>query len=234
MGVVRETGNSDIADMIVIAFFFLLRPDECTGMYSDDAAFKIQDVSLYIQERCLDILSATDRELEVATSTSYVFTRQKNGHRNEKVVHRSSGDPLCCPVKATVPRMQHHWSNGAKPTAPIDAHCRGHRRTAIAVKDVMDVIRHVMKINYSKTGIHALEISARSLRADGSMAMLCGRIDIDIIRIMVCWHSDTMIRYLHIQAPPIINNYSASIFNHGTYAFLPDETVPIIDVNGDN
>jgi hypothetical protein len=39
-----------------------------------------------------------------------------------------------------------------------------------------------------------------------------------------------MMRYLHIQAHPIIGNYAAGMFNDSTYSFQPDETVPIIDV----
>jgi hypothetical protein len=38
-----------------------------------------------------------------------------------------------------------------------------------------------------------------------------------------------MMRYLHVQAQPIIECYAAKMFNNGTYTFQPDETVPIID-----
>jgi hypothetical protein len=46
------------------------------------------------------------------------------------------------------------------------------------------------------------------------------------------WHSDAMMRYLYIQAVPIINNYAIKMFNEGTYTFQPDETVHIIKVYG--
>jgi hypothetical protein len=49
-----------IEAMIKIAFFFFLRPREYTGTVSDDAAFKIQDVGLYIQGRRLDLFAAPD------------------------------------------------------------------------------------------------------------------------------------------------------------------------------
>jgi hypothetical protein len=49
----------------------------------------------------------------------------------------------------------------------------GNRRKAIKAKYVTDMIRHAMTMNYSKTGTHALEISACSLRAGGAMAILC-------------------------------------------------------------
>jgi hypothetical protein len=78
--------------------------------------------------------------------------------------------------------------------------------------------------------VHASEISVRSLRAGGAMAMLFGKININSIPMMGQWHNDTMVRYLHVQAQPIIGNYVANMFNEGTYTFQPDETFPIIDV----
>jgi hypothetical protein len=50
-GDTRSEEEMAIADMIAIVFFFLLRPGEYTGTVSDDAASKLQDVSLCIQGR---------------------------------------------------------------------------------------------------------------------------------------------------------------------------------------
>jgi hypothetical protein len=86
-----------------------------------------------------------------------------------------------------------------------------------------------MKINFHRTGIPTSDISARSLRAEGAMAMLVRSIDLNNIRMLGRWHSDAMMRYLHIQAQPIIGNYSSLMFNNGAYTFQPDKTVPIID-----
>jgi hypothetical protein len=76
-GATRSDEEMAIADMIVIAFFFLLQPGEYTGTISDDAAFRLQDVGLYIQGRKLDLLAASDAELKISTSASYTFTTQK-------------------------------------------------------------------------------------------------------------------------------------------------------------
>ena len=61
------------------------------------------------------------------------------------------------------------------------------------------------------------------------MALLCGDIDFDIIKMLGRWHSDSMIRYLHVQAQPIVQRLAAKMFNNGEYSFLPDAAVPIID-----
>jgi hypothetical protein len=86
-GQVRDEGSITIADMITIAFFYLLRPGEYTGTTSDDAAFRVEDIALYIQDRRLDSMTATPAEMSAADSVAYTFTTQKNGRRGEKLVH---------------------------------------------------------------------------------------------------------------------------------------------------
>jgi hypothetical protein len=72
---VYRTGGTnderDFADMIVIAFFLLLRPGGYAGTASDDMSFQLQDVNLYVQGRRLGALTASDADLEAATSTLY-------------------------------------------------------------------------------------------------------------------------------------------------------------------
>jgi hypothetical protein len=142
LGSTRSDEEMAIVDMIVIAFFFLLRPGEYTGTISDDTAFKQQDVGLYVQGRKLDLLAAPEAELRMATSASYTFTTQKNGNRNEKVVQGLSGDPWCCPAKATVRRVLLHRRQKATSVTPLAAFYRGNRRTLIKAKDVTKVLRN--------------------------------------------------------------------------------------------
>jgi hypothetical protein len=117
-----------IADIITIAFFFLLRPGEYTGTLSDDAAFKMQDFGLYIQGCKLDLFAASTAEVKSATSASYTFTTHKNGNQNEKLVQGLSGDPWCCPVKATVRCVLLHQRHKASLAIPVASFYRGNRR----------------------------------------------------------------------------------------------------------
>jgi hypothetical protein len=107
------------------------------------------------------------------------------------------------------------------------------RRTAIKPKDVMETLRHAMRLNFHRTSIKAADISAHSLRAGGTMAMFFGKIDINNIHFMGRWRSDAMMRYLHVQAHPIMGRFAEVMYNNGAYTFQPDETVLIID-NYDN
>jgi hypothetical protein len=67
-GNTRDVGEMAIADMIIIAFFFLLRPG--AGTLPDDAAFKIEDVSLYAQGRKLDFALASNAEIKASNYAS--------------------------------------------------------------------------------------------------------------------------------------------------------------------
>jgi hypothetical protein len=43
-----------------------------------------------------------------------------------------------------------------------------------------------------------------------------------------------MIRYLHMQAQSIVQHFAVKMYNTGTYSFLPDKTVPLLDDDPDN
>ena len=58
------------------------------------------------------------------------------------------------------------------------------------------------------------------------MALLCSGINTDIIRLIVRWRSDKMLRYLHLQAEPLIPGFSKRMVTHGNYIMLPGQRVP--------
>ena len=89
-----------IADMVTIAFFFLLRPGEYTASPSDTTPFRLQDVQLFIGDRRLNPVTCTEAEAHASTFATLTFTDQKNGVRGEVIGLRHSGDPSLCPVRA--------------------------------------------------------------------------------------------------------------------------------------
>ncbi|EJK56394.1 hypothetical protein THAOC_23722 [Thalassiosira oceanica] len=54
-----------------------------------------------------------------------------------------------------------------------------------------------------KVHLTPADVSARSLRASGAMAMLCDGLDTDHIKLFGRWRSDELLTYLHVQAEPI-------------------------------
>ena len=71
------------------------------------------------------------------------------------------------------------------------------------------------------------DVSAPSLWVEGTMALLCSGVDNDIISRIGRWRSDKMLRYLHVQAEPIVRNLSKLMIIHGNYNLLPHNEVPI-------
>ena len=60
------------------------------------------------------------------------------------------------------------------------------------------------------------DVSTRSLRAAGAMALLYSGVDNDIISLIGRWRSDNMLRYLHVQSEPIMRKYSKLMISHGS------------------
>jgi hypothetical protein len=73
----------------------------------------------------------------------------------------------------------------SKPNASIASFYLTDKQTAIKAKDITDVLRYTMTINFHCTDIPASETSARFLR---------GNLDVNNIRMTGHWYSYTMMR----------------------------------------
>ena len=65
------------------------------------------------------------------------------------------------------------------------------------------------------------DVSVRSTRAGGAMALLCAGVDSDRLRMIGRWRSDEMFRYLHVQAHPVMNGLSAAMLCGGDFRLIP-------------
>ena len=59
------------------------------------------------------------------------------------------------------------------------------------------------------------------------MALLYSGVDHDIISLIGRWRSEKMMRYLHVQAEPIMRNFSKLMISHCNYNLLPHTDVPL-------
>ena len=73
-----------VIDMIIIAFYFLLRPGEYTGTKYDSSPFCLSYVTFIFGRTVFDTATATDNELAAAVFVILVFATQKNGVQGEK------------------------------------------------------------------------------------------------------------------------------------------------------
>ena len=63
----------------MLALFFLLQPNKYVDTNSKTTSFSLQEVHLNIGDVYVDLPTAIDQQLLVATRITLMFTTQKNG-----------------------------------------------------------------------------------------------------------------------------------------------------------
>eukprot|EP00536_Pseudo-nitzschia_multiseries_P004062 jgi/Psemu1/9155/gm1.9155_g len=118
------------------------------------------------------------------------------------VVHAHSGDTLCCPVATRA--------------------CQVFRLRSCC-HSISPFIPLLCLASYINNGVLTPAGGAR-------MALLQGKCDSNVIKFLDRWHSDCVMRYLHHQSLPIFKNLASLMFNNGTYSFLLDEWLSLINL----
>jgi hypothetical protein len=72
------------------------------------------------------------------------------------------------------------------------------------------------------------DVSARYLHAAGATALFCcANVDSCHIPLLGRWHSaDEMLRYLHLQAQPLMKDFSRKMLLGGAFTLIPNQLVP--------
>ncbi len=208
--------------MIIIAFFFLLRPGEYTD--NDGNPFHFEDAQLFIGDTRLPLMTAPESELRHARFALLTFTTQKNGVRGEVIGLACLGDPYLCRVQAIIRRVLYLRAHSAPPTTPLARiYNTPDKVTALYLTAR---IREAVTVHGPDLGFLPADVLARCLRAAGATALLLARVDPDVIRLIGRWRLDEMLWYLHVQAYPLMRDYSQRMLSTGTYALIPNHIVP--------
>jgi hypothetical protein len=170
----------------------------------------------------LNIYLDTPNTLQTVTHVALELDKQKNGVRGELVGLGRSGHPLWCPVATMIRRILYLRSHHAPPDMPLHQYYDHNHWHPITTTMLTKTLRRSAITLRAASGITAHDISIRSLRASGAMALLCAAVDPDIIRLLGRWRSDEMLRYLHVQALPIVTPLATQMVQCGDYAFLPN------------
>jgi hypothetical protein len=104
---------------------------------------------------------------------------------------------------------------------PIDIAFANQKLNPVKPTDISATLWLAVGILGPGFGISPNEISARSLRASGVMALLCAHVDTNIIKLLGRWRFDKMLHYLHFQAEPIMCNFASKMLNHGSFVLTP-------------
>jgi hypothetical protein len=125
-------------------------------------------------------------------------------------------------------RIAHLRTHHAPSTQPLASYYENSPTIhIIKPSDITATLRVSTAVIGPTVGFLPGDISARSLRAAGAMALLCAQVDTDVIRLLGRWRSDEMLRYLHVQAEPIMRDFSRRMLVGGSFTLLPNQTVPL-------
>jgi len=221
-----------MADLLVIGFFFLLRPGEHTYDRENNHPFRYEDTSFDTPAGTINAVAIPDSAVATATKVHMNFTTQKNGEKDEAISHGDTADVLS-PLKALRRRIKHLRDKGAHRSTPLHVIFLPNGSVLhITAGHLTNALRHSCKFIGKKLGISAKDISARALRAGGAMALLRSKIDPTLIRLMGRWKSWAMLQYLHRSAANTSNFAELMLtggnFTISTHAVLPTDVLPLL------
>jgi hypothetical protein len=215
--------------MAWLAFYYLLRPGEyCRSREGSPVC--LADVAFTTATSTLTALAIPLPTLPFATHSTLTFGQQKNRNRGEVVGHGRSGHPFACPTAALARRVLHLRQHHAPPTTLLcTAYCPTAQGTTRPVQVTNALLTRLIRSAIPlcpPLGYQAPDVNARSLRAGGAMALLCGGVTEPVIRLLGRWQSDSVFRYLHAQTIPVLHQLATTMFQHGAYTLLPSSGLP--------
>ena len=117
--------------------------------------------------------------------------------------------------------------HNAATTTPLASYYTQCRWQKVSPSDITAALRvDAVVILGPALGFLPTDILARSLRASGAMVLLCAQVDSDVIRLLGQWRSDEMLRYVHIQAEPVMRDFASRMLTHGSFVLTPNQDVP--------
>jgi len=216
--------------MIVTAFFYLLCSGDYTAAASDTSPFTSDDVQLFMGATRICLITTPGAILLQATFATLELTTQKNGIRGEVIGLGRSGSPLLCPVISIASWIIHLRQHSAPSATPLSHYFHNNQWNHVRPADITRTIKTGVGIFGNTIGFLSKDVFIRSLRAAGAMALLCTIIDNDHIKLIGCWRSDEMLRYLHMQAAPVIQYYAHAMVTAGDFSLIPNRHVENLQV----
>jgi len=213
--------------MITITFYFLLWPGEYTGMGVTNTPFRFADVLLFSHGHRLSLTNASDATLHNSHFATLTFTNKKNGVHSKVIGLARSGHPYFCPILSLTRWVLHLRHHAAPTQTPLATTYLPRGLVVVTAAAITDTLQWAATLLGPQHGFLPADISTCSLRASGAMALLCARVYTNIIQLLGHWHSNAMLRYLHVQAEPVMHDFAAKMLAHGTYVLHPNQAVPM-------
>jgi hypothetical protein len=207
-----------IADLLTIAFFFLLRPGEYTmptaRTKTRTVQFRRQDVRFFTNG-CILPHSAPLATLRAADAVRLYLDNQKNGQRGA-TMHHTARPGTFCPVKSLANRV-HYLYNLAPLDASIPISFAAPGTHVSSAHITLAVRESVILAGLLNSGYNPTRVSAHSLRASGAMALRLNDVGEDLIKKLGRWSSSTWLTYIHAQISSLTAGLSERMVIHHVF-----------------
>jgi hypothetical protein len=200
----RSSKRQAIADLINIAFYFLLRVGEYTHHSikgRKTVPFRVQDITFRDAHGNLIPNTAALPDLLMATEATMRIPNQKNGVKGQCIHNECTGTPSS-PIKSLARRVHHILSHGAPPSTHIYHYKESSHRhwKYIDARQINSTLKEAANvIGLYKLGYTRDDISSHSLHAGGAMAMYLNGVPTTTIQKQGRWKSNTFLMYIHEQ-----------------------------------
>jgi hypothetical protein len=218
-----------IADLSLIAFFYLLRVGEYTAprmttrngrtvRATRTVQFTVGNIGFFRNGKILSRKSSLKTLLKAAQCT-FKITNQKNGRMGETISHETVKDEQHGPVTATARRVHHILSNGGTDSNLISDYIdeNGTWQTVTAMEMRAGIRKCVQDLELHKNGIDIDLIGVHSLRAGGAMALKLQGVSDTIIQKQGRWTSMTFLQYIHNQIAYLTKDLSTKMHTKLTF-----------------
>ena len=215
-----------MADLLIVAFFYLLRPGEYTYDKKNNHPFRLCDVTYQTPTGFFNAATVPLSQLDHATMSVLNLTTQKNLRKNQPLTAGDTDDALLSPLKATrrlVKRLRQH---SAPPNAPLHtAYLPDGSTKAVTARMLTQALRSSCKVLGPSLGISGRDISNRALRNGGCMALIRSGVDSSIARLLGRWESWAMLECLQ-RASVDTSGYARLMLQHGHFTIPAHQHLP--------
>lgn len=212
--------------MTIIGYYFLCRPGEHTICRQYNHPFLLQDITFETPQGPVNAATGSLASIRSAHKVLYNFSVQKNGDRNQPMVHGDTSDPLLSPLKATQRQVLMLRSHKALPTTPLCTYFDASgKASAITSSDITKQLKLSAAVIGPSLGIRPKDVSARALRNGGCVALIRAGVDPFLAKLIGRWKSWAMVEYL--QAASLDTTpYAQKMLQAGSYVIPSHQTLP--------
>jgi hypothetical protein len=214
-GVLDSPGVRAAADLILVAFYYLLRVGKYTKptgkCVTRTTQFRLQDVTFWKDTGDGNLFrlpfDAVDADILAASAATLTLDNQKNAVRDSTLHHEAVPGPLD-PVHSLLARL---FIQARKVTnSPAALLCQYSRLPYVQAPAISRILRRAaVRTKIADKGFAIDRIGSHSLWASSrAMALFLNDVDPTLIRKLGRWQSDTWLTYIHNQIAELTRGLS--------------------------